>query len=615
MLLSDKALNKQYLLYCIFLIPLVYFSYINKTYQLDDALIYQRYIQNLFTGNGLVYNAGELYNGLTSSLYTYLTIIASFIIGDIQYASAILSTLFMALALSVFTLSFSKHEHLHFVILGALFSACFPYFYFNYGMETQLFLFLIGLCLYLFEKEDIFLLGIACTLLIMTRSEGVFLILAMAIEHFRQRRPFPKLKYFIIPCLLLLAQYVFNKFYYGQFLPATASAKIQQGQSGYWGEWPTAFLDIQYQAHWFFMGSKPLLYSFLILPLLGVISLRTKSINIISVLFLIFYSLFFILLNIPNYHWYYAPYYIFIFFYSSLGIAYLVKNFKQHNTFSFKFLGMTATLVLASWLLYTSVLTSNSRVQGDSGPEVYRRLGQWLEKNTPEQAKIALVEIGTIGWYSKRYIIDILGLVTPHNAAYIGQKDTTSWLKHHSPDYILAHNPLIKTEKGISTAILSGDFLFEKITIPNFNLFIKNQTSSYEMMPYAISEPNHISREGDDAVLMVHAPGTVKFKIPAGKYSLTGKFGLLKYTYNGNTPHPTDGVEFSAVLVTANNQKTTLFERFLNPKENVKDRGIQAIPETTFIAENEAELILYTNAGPNERTEHDHAFWKNIQFE
>ena len=613
MLLLNRIFNKQYLLYCIFLVPLFYFSYINKTYQLDDALIYQRYVQNLFMGNGLVYNVGEFFNGLTSSLYTYLTIIMVFIIGDIQQASALLSTLFMALALSIFTLNFSKYEHLYFIILGALFAACFPYFYFNYGMETPLFLFLIGLCLYLFEKEDILFLGIACTLLIMTRSEGVFLILAMAVEHFRQKRPFPKLKYFIIPCLLLVAQYSFNKFYYGQFLPATASAKIQQGQSGYWGSWPTAFLDIKYQADWFFMASKPLLYSFLILPLLGIVSLKTKSINIVSILFLIFYSLFFTFLNIPNYHWYYAPYYIFMFFYSSIGIAYLVKKFKKSNITLFNILGVTATLLFSFWLLYSSIVASNLRVQGEKGPEIYRRVGQWLEKNTDPKAKIALVEIGTIGWYSKRYIIDILGLVNPSNAAYIGKKDVTSWLKHHSPDYILAHTPLIETEKGINTAIISGDFFFEKLIIPNFKLFFKNQEVSYDIMPYSISEPYDINNENNEAVLMVHAPGTVKFTIPAGEHVLTGKFGLLKHTYN-NTSHPTDGVEFRAVLITSNNQKVTLFNRFLNPKSNAADRGIQKIPATVFTVESEAELILYTGAGKQGRTENDHAFWKKIQF-
>jgi len=34
----------------------------------------------------------------------------------------------------------------------------------------------------------------------------------------------------------------------------------------------------------------------------------------------------------------------------------------------------------------------------------YQIIGQWLKENTPDDAKVALVEIGTVGWYSDRYI-------------------------------------------------------------------------------------------------------------------------------------------------------------------------------------------------------------------
>lgn len=93
--LANKILNQKWL-FLLFLIPLVYFSYLNRTFQLDDALIYQRYIRNFFDGYGLVYNKGEYFNGLTSPLYTYITIVATFLIGNIQYAGMILATIFMA---------------------------------------------------------------------------------------------------------------------------------------------------------------------------------------------------------------------------------------------------------------------------------------------------------------------------------------------------------------------------------------------------------------------------------------------------------------------------------------------------------------------------------------
>ena len=80
----------------------------------------------------------------------------------------------MALAVSVLTVVFSHYAKLYFVLFGAVLMACFLYFYSTYGMETPLFLFLIGVSIYLFEKKNYFLLGISSACLILTRGEGVF---------------------------------------------------------------------------------------------------------------------------------------------------------------------------------------------------------------------------------------------------------------------------------------------------------------------------------------------------------------------------------------------------------------------------------------------------------
>ena len=57
----------------LFLAPILlasYFGYLWREYQLDDALIYLRYIKNFQEGHGLVYNPGERFNGLTSPFFT-----------------------------------------------------------------------------------------------------------------------------------------------------------------------------------------------------------------------------------------------------------------------------------------------------------------------------------------------------------------------------------------------------------------------------------------------------------------------------------------------------------------------------------------------------------------
>ncbi len=613
---ENETLNpKRLFLFLLFLIPLAYFSYRSRGFQLDDALIYQRYVRNLFDGYGLVYNQGELFNALTSSLHTYFTIVASFIVGNVHSASIILAAIFMALTLSVFTLVFSRYESIYFVLFGAIFMAVFPYFYLTYGMETPLFIFFIGLCLYFFEKEDNFWLGIACALLLLLRSEGVFLILAMAIEHFRQKRPFPKLSYFILPLLIIGASYSFNKFYYGHFLAETAAAKLTQGQSGLWGEWP-AFKYVGYQFGWFFSNSKLLLSGLIVLSFCGVLSLRLKSLNVISISFLFFYTLFFVVFNIPNYHWYYAPYYAFAFFYTGLGIAWLTRNFLSAKDIVFKTMGIVAISVAIPLLLYSSLMVTHSKADIGGTARPYQIIGQWLKDNTPDDAKVALIEIGTVGWYSDRYIIDILGLVNPLNAKFLGERNFSAWLHHYSPDYILIHQPLTGHEVGVKDAVLVGDFMAEqRLQVSGFQLLAKQQDLPTQLLPEQISSPNQISLEKGQSVLLVHAPGEVRFRLSPGKYTLNGQFGILKGAYNADNKNPTDGVDFSAVIKESSGQTLMLFKRFLNPLVIEQDRGVQKITAVPFEIKHDAELVLQTHPGLANRAESDWSFWKAIQIE
>jgi hypothetical protein len=624
---SSNFTLKQWTLFFLTLIPFGYFSYLNRGLQLDDALIYQRYIRNLFEGHGLVYNPGEFFNGLTSALYTFLTIIASFLIGDIQYATIILATGLMALTLWLMVAIFSRYENFYFVLFGAIFLVCFPYFYLTYGMETPLFLFLITLCIYLFEKQNTFWLGITSALLIITRGEGVFLIFALAIEHFRQKRPFPKIPDFILPLLILVATYLFNKFYYGAFFPDTAAAKIYQGQSGLWGEWP-AFKYIEYQVGWFFSHNTTVLYSLAILSILGIFRLRLQPINLIILSFLTFYTLFFVILNIPNYHWYYAPYYLFGFFYTGIGVAWLVRNLFAAPDVLFRSLFLTGIAIFLAALLYTTFMITKNKPDIGSQATPYVTIGQWLKENTPTEAKIALIEIGTVGWYSQRYIIDILGLVNPYNAKFIGERKFNAWLYYYVPDYILIHQPLTGHEMGVKDAILMGDFRLEtQLQVPQFQLLVRNQPSDssknnqpVRFLPSVtkLSHTTQLSYEQNQAVLMVHAPGELHFQLPEGQYQLTGQFGILADAYRAESESPTDGVIFSALIKSYKEaqQETAkiLFERQLEPWQQPEDRGIQSFTVSSFTLKQPAQLILSTDPGVANNAYSDWSFWKAVQI-
>ncbi len=599
-----KQLTWQHAFVVLPLGVLIYLSYLNRGFQVDDALIYQRYIQNWLAGDGLVYNKGEFFNALTSPLYTYLSVLFAWLFDNAQTGVIVLNTLLMGATLITITVLLSRYIKFVFSVLAALFIASFPFFYQTYGMETALFVFLISLNLYLFDKHDYYWLGIGLALLLITRSEGVFLLLAMLIEHFRLRRPFPSLHYFIIPALIICVVFGFNKIYYGSFLAETGKAKIYQGMSGLWGEWP-AFRHVAYQIGWFFHNSLLFGYFLVSLGIVGVLAFGFTSLNIVILIFLSLYTAFYVGLNIPNYHWYYSPYYLFVFCYVAIAISWFYQNFKLAQDVRFKWIGYSALMIIVYQLSINSITyTKKSGGFGDVNHQ-YRDVGLWLKHNTLSDAKVALIEIGHVGYYSERYIIDILGLVNPLNAKFIGELKLSDWLLHYDPDYILTHKVLWKHEESAKTAALLGDFVITDMQVDDFQLMKKQALKIYSLPTY-ISEPNQLNQENGNSVLMVHAPGRVEFNLPAGQYNVSGEFGILKSAYINNS-RPTDGVLFEVT----HNQKT-LYQKDLSPLSAAADRETHRFSVNVSFIEQANKLELHTLI--KEEAYSDWAYWRNVNI-
>jgi arabinofuranosyltransferase len=449
-------------------------------YTLDDALIYYRYIDNAVSGNGLVYNIGEKFNGLTSPLFTYISVAVNFVTGDIPSTQIIISALFLALS-CFFLIETIKINNLPvvFAVAGAALISVNRFLYLTFGMETMLFFLLAVITIYLFFREDYFLMGISSAALFLTRGESIFLITSLIIFHFVLKRKFPSWNIFIIPLLMLAANYLFNHFYYGEFMPNTAKAKMWQGDSGLWRSWP--FLRI---SHYIYQDStrffpvaikEAMAALYALLAIAGLFAGIRKSVLIqVLTLFLIKYTAFYIIFNVPGYLWYYAPYFLAGSVFIAYGLHWLY-NFAGKHLKGKKPAVLAVSVFLVLYVSFFAV--SIELMPSDKGNSDYRKIGLWLKDNTPPDAKIAAVEIGHIGWYSKRYIIDILGLVNPINAELIGKRKFADWLLYYDPDYIFLHDPLWVHEQGMPPFIQSGRF----VKVPGFNfsgymMLMKNKT-------------------------------------------------------------------------------------------------------------------------------------------
>ena len=410
----------------------LYFGYIWQGYQLDDALIYLRYIKNVHEGHGLVYNPGERFNGLTSPFFTFVILLTSFFYENLQLLSVVISALFL-LATAYFSAKlFARSRYGELITIILIVS--FKYFYTTIGMETTLFLFLIVLSLYLYKIDsDYFVITLA--LLVITRSEGIFLAAPICIDYLIRYKKIPKLSYVVGGLVILVLPFIFNKFYYGDFLAVTGSAKIGQGKSGFWG-YGWIFLQVD-SLFIFFSNIRSIAYALLALAGLGFILLRNNRIAILSLIFSLLLLGFYGLLNIPNYHWYYAPFFLFTLIFASFAVEWLTLKCWQAKGIAPKSIAILTLIVLMGFYF------KNTMPWESGGKHVsYVKSGEWLKANTPPNASVAMVEVGTVGWYADRRIIDILGLTNPYNADFIAKGDADSWPIHYQPDYILIHNPL-----------------------------------------------------------------------------------------------------------------------------------------------------------------------------
>jgi hypothetical protein len=112
--------------------------------------------------------------------------------------------------------------------------------------------------------------------------------------------------------------------------------------------------------------------------------------------------------------------------------------------------------------------------------------------------------------------------------------------------------------------------------------------------------------------LLVHARGKVVVEIPKHAISFSGFFGILPgaYTGKGNT----DGVEFSIDLQDKSGKIRRGFDRLVQPRTQVSDRG--RLPFNIPIdGRRDRKVILNTGVGPRGNGSWDWSVWSNCRFE
>ncbi len=375
-------------------------------FPIDDAWIHLTFAQNIAHGYDISFNPGELSTGSSAPLWTYMLagglalgmspIVVSFVLGMIFSLLLLLFSYQLARQLwqsdSVATLVVLLLALEHYTAWDTL-----------SGMEISLYTALVIAILWLAQRGGwrwwvaMALLGIA----LMTRVETIFLAGAIFLWQLWRTRGkgwFGVLAGGIV--MLAVASPVILKYMSisGQILPQTYSAKVSplNVQTLYIALVCTgAFLT--------FPTVLPITLGF-IPAVRGWIREKVKGRGFVPVILflLVSYAAYFVKMGfLGSYYRYLHPYIPLLAIFVVGGIFALQTAWRR--------VIITFALVVMLGASYLSAPLYGWSVENINNQQV--TMAKWAAQNIPAGEKIAVNDVGAVGYFSNHYIVDLLGLV------------------------------------------------------------------------------------------------------------------------------------------------------------------------------------------------------------
>lgn len=469
-LFSDNNKKKYFFYFLVCVLPFIsaynYYNYafeINKflSFPLDDPWIHLTFAKNLTEYFSFSYFKDEIVTaGSTSPLYTLTAALFFLFLKNEMLLSYILGVAFFSLA----SLFFYKLAKLDFVTENLIAFLCTGIFildkWMNFislsGMETSLFIFLLLLGSYYYKTRKAIPLSITLGLIIWTRPDGIAFVAAVILTYTIERYFFKKnkeiiffkpaeIRNIIIVFLTITGLYcVMNYSLSGSILPNTYNAKVAY------------FIDMEKRMS--FLTDKVWLYftdGYCFLLMTGFIFTIGKFIfdlykrnyhqNTLYILFIFVFLLIYwvklpAILRFGRYAMPMIPFFILL---SVAGFRDMIKLVS--NLVKITFVTKIAFLILIIFIFVLSFKDYETiKVEYQKQCKyLYDRqvkTAQWIKKFTNENDIIATHDIGAIGFYSERKIIDVAGLINLELNAKLNEYDyskiMTEYFINHGVSYL-----------------------------------------------------------------------------------------------------------------------------------------------------------------------------------
>ncbi len=406
----------------------------------DDPYITYRYAENLAGGRGFVYNPGERVLSTTTPLFTLLLAAVAWLGIDVPLAASLIGAFSLAGG-AVFLQDLARTWRLPLAGWTALaLYPTFPLLVSTLGSETPLYL---ACCLGAFAyyaRREYPRAALFAALAALARPDGLLVAGVLAADYaLRIRRPVP----WKAAGLLLAPLLAWNGFawaYFGSPVPVTLAAKQSQGVMAISTPFLPGFFSLadNYLA-------RPHYLAAIMLAGFGIAALlwRERCWGLL----LAWTSLYFAgytALQVSSYFWYYAPLVPGFIALIGLGLAaggLISRRLQRAAAFA-------AGLALVALAAFQASDLATLRRSPDPRFPIYQAAGEWLAASTPVEAQVGTLEVGIIGYFSQRPMLDFTGLIQPEVAtqltAQATYEDAARWAVKRFPlDYLVLHDGLM----------------------------------------------------------------------------------------------------------------------------------------------------------------------------
>ena len=398
-------------------------------FAIDDFFITYRYAWNLLAGEGFVFNPGERAFGTTAPGHgLLLAAVATLTRLPIpQAATAVTAAALWTIAALLLAEARARGRTAEAAAAGTLVVAS-SFLWVHVGSEGPSSLALLLAAAFHASRRPA-AAGLLAGAAVWVRPDAALGVALLGLLLWRERRR-PPWRFAAAGGLLIAAGTVAARLWFGRWLPATLTAKRLQAEwmPEIWASGVAFVGEALRTLRVFYFGSPAVWLVVLGVAGLAAMAARGGRAHRLLALYGLGIAIAYPLLGVAFYAWYLIPTVVAVLYGAAWSCGWAARRLNA-------FCGRTpAGRLVAAALVALIAVPPALALAGRSTDflrgtgttprhELYRHAGLWLREHAAPGEVVSYVEVGTIAYFSRRPVYDLLGLVSPQALPWVERHD------------------------------------------------------------------------------------------------------------------------------------------------------------------------------------------------